>query len=107
MIAIKPGVRIRGMQPEILLAVVIAREVYDELNQPLTLTSCTDGDHKPGSLHHTGNAVDLRLPGRGELPQVVKDLSSMAVAALADRLGAEYDVVLEKDHIHVEYDPKR
>lgn len=97
MIAIKPGVRIRGMQPEILLAVVAAHELFKEQAQALTITSCTDGRHKDGSLHYTGCAVDLRLP-TARVEQVV--------AQLQNRLGSEYDVVLEGDHIHVEYDPK-
>lgn len=98
MIAIKTGVRIRGMQPEILLAVVVAHELFREQAQTLTITSCTDGDHKAGSHHHTGCAVDLRLPTAK--PDSV-------VAQLANRLGADYDVILESDHIHLEYDPKR
>lgn len=28
------------------------------------------------------------------------------VAALANKLGEDYDVILETDHIHVEFDPK-
>jgi len=97
MIAIKPGVRIRGMGPEILLAVVVAHELFRERGESMTITSCTDGVHKDGSLHYTGCAVDLRLPV----------LHSILVDALRSRLGTDYDVVLEKDHIHVEYDQKR
>lgn len=98
MIAIKTGVRIRGMQPEILLAVVVAHELFREQAQTLTITSCTDGRHKDGSHHYTGCAVDLRLPTAK--PDSV-------VAQLQNRLGADYDVILEGDHIHLEYDPKR
>lgn len=98
MISIKAGVRIRGMSPEILLAAFIAHELFRERAETLTITSCTDGAHKSGSLHYTGCAVDLRLPVLN--PTVIVD-------ALRSRLGPEYDVVLEADHIHVEYDPKR
>lgn len=96
MIAIKPGVRIAGMQTEILLAVVIAHELFREQAQTLTVTSCTDGVHKERSLHYVGRAVDLRLPTAAK---------ERMVEQLAGRLGDEYDVVLEGDHIHVEYDP--
>ena len=98
MIAIKPGVRVAGMSNEILLGVVIAHQLFYERGAGCTITSCTDGDHKPGSLHHTGRAVDLRLPTLG-VEQIVQQLKN--------RLGDEYDVVLEKDHIHLEYDPKK
>jgi len=32
--------------------------------------------------------------------------TSQAVSMLKSQLGSDYDVVLESDHIHVEYDPK-
>ena len=96
MIAIKPGVRVEGLQPEILLALFIAHELYREQAQALTLTCGTDGPHKVGSRHHCGQAVDLRLPTA---------LKEKVVEQLKNRLGAEYDVVLEENHIHVEYDP--
>lgn len=98
MIAIKPGVRVRGLQPEILLAVQIAHELFREQSQTLTITCGTDGAHKVGSWHHCGLAVDLRLPTAGK---------ERIVEQLGIRLGVDYDVVLEGDHIHVEYDPKR
>lgn len=98
MIAIKTGVRIAGMHTEILLAVMVAHELFREHAETLTLTSVTDGQHKAGSLHHTGRAVDLRLPALKQ---------ELLVAALRSRLGTDYDVVLEKDHIHLEYDPKK
>jgi hypothetical protein len=50
-----------------------------------------------GSLHYRGFAVDLRLP---------TDNKEEIRAELAASLGAEYDVILEIDHIHIEYDPK-
>lgn len=97
MIAIKPGVRVSTLKPEIVLAIMIARDLWLEQAQALTITSGIEGQHKVGSLHYAGLAVDLRLPTANK---------ERMVAQLAIRLGAEYDVVLESDHIHVEYDPK-
>lgn len=98
-VSIKQGVRVRGLSNEILLAIIIAQSVYSETEPSLTITSLTDGRHGIGSLHHSGDAVDLRLP----MP-VTRD---QIVSQLRNALGANYDVVLESDHIHVEYDPKR
>lgn len=98
MLSFKPSTRLRGVAPELVLAVVACERVYAKHGYELVVTSVTDGDHKPGSLHHIGCAVDLRLPPT--------DPPAM-VAALRNALGIEFDVVLEKDHIHVEYDPKR
>ncbi|MEE9273305.1 MAG: hypothetical protein V3U57_08575 [Robiginitomaculum sp.] len=63
------------------------------------ITSGSDGTHSTGSLHYDGNAVDLRT---NNLTQA----QTMAVAsALSTLLGSGYDVVVEIDHIHVEYNP--
>ena len=98
MIAIKPGVRVLGLQPEILLAIFVAERLYNEQAQALVVTSITDGQHKVGSMHYAGRAVDLRLPTTP---------AARMIEQLAGRLGADYDVILEADHIHVEYDPKK
>jgi hypothetical protein len=73
--------------------------VYAENSEKhCVITSITDGQHKPGSLHHTGRAIDLRLP-------VNTAMIGPIVATLRSRLPG-YDVVPESDHVHVEYDPK-
>ena len=97
MIAIKPGVKVGGIKPEILLAINIAREAWPDAT--LTITSVVEGVHMNGSLHPKGYAVDLRLPAEADhREKVVGDLRAL--------LQTDYDVILEKDHIHIEYDPK-
>jgi hypothetical protein len=53
-----------------------------------------------GSKHYDGKAFDFRTWG----------LSSKQQQEFCDRcaeaLGDEFDVVLESDHLHVEWDPK-
>lgn len=98
-VSIKPGVRVRGLSNEILLAIMIAESVYRETEQSMVVTSLTDGKHSANSRHYTGDAVDLRLP----MPTTKLQIVSRLIAAL----GVDYDVVLENDHIHIEYDPKR
>jgi hypothetical protein len=98
-VSIKPGVRVRGLSNEILLAIIIAESIYRETQGLMVITSLTDGKHSIGSLHYTGDAVDLRLPSTITIDQVVSQLKSA--------LGSSYDVIREVDHIHIEYDPKR
>lgn len=86
-----------GMRTELLLALCIAQELYRENAEPFTITSIMDGRHMRGSLHYVGAAADIRLPKRHP---------TMITRELAKRLGADYDVVLEKTHIHIEYQPK-
>ncbi len=89
----------RGAAPEILLALMVADGVYRDAGESLTVTEITGATHSPGSLHYVGLAADLRLPRNRPATEVVQ--------TLRDRLGPEYDVVMEKTHIHVEFQPKR
>ena len=98
---IKPGVRLLGLQPQIVLALQVLRTVWEGFDIPeLVITSVTDGQHSKRSLHHKGLAIDLRTRNIGETY-----LSSL-VAAAREALGVEFDVVFEGDHLHVEWDPK-
>ena len=97
---LKTGVKLRGLQPELLLALIVADGIYKKyFARDLVVTSVTDGCHKVGSKHFVGQAADLRLWG---LEGRVESIVSALVAAL----GEDFDVVPEKDHIHLEYDPK-
>ena len=99
---VKPGVKVQGVRPELVFALVIAEEVWRQLELPeLTVTSVLDGVHSATSLHYAGCAVDLRT--RDFPTEVVP----VVVAALKDRLGVDFDVVAESTHIHLEYQPRR
>lgn len=98
-LSIKPGVRIRGISNEMLLGIMVAQSVFENFKEDMTITSITDGDHKAGSLHHTGEAVDLRSR------DIEGNVLVQIVAQLRQHLGGYFDVVVETDHIHVEYDP--
>jgi hypothetical protein len=94
---LKPGVNLDGVSWRLFYAAVVAEEIYKKFGAELVITSANDGKHGDKTLHHKGLALDLRtwnLGGR-----------EMQVASeLAAALGKGYDVVLEKDHIHMEYD---
>ena len=103
MISLKQGVAIHGISPEVLLGIIICHPVFAKYKVPLTITSNRDGKHKVGSLHYTGYAVDLRLPSRASQEEEV-DLS--VLVECREALGSNYDIILESDHLHLEYDPK-
>lgn len=100
MIKIKPCVEMVGIRPQITVALTIAGSVYDTYNCDCVVTSFTDGKHMEGSKHYDGDAVDLRIRN------VPEELWRELTAKLRLALGPNFDTVLEKDHIHVEYDPK-
>jgi hypothetical protein len=98
---LKPGVNPLGIRPELLVGLMAAAAVYTRHGFDLTITSLVDGTHSQQSLHYAGQAADLRIWGINPvlLAQMVREIN--------DALGADYDVILERDHIHLEYQPKR
>ena len=86
-----------GVSGELILGLTITGMLYRENGERLRITHLTDGKHMEKSLHYTGDAADVGLPKRHP--------SKIAIE-LAKRLGKDYDVVLSKDHIHIEYQPK-
>ena len=99
-VQIKPGVNLAGLQPQMVLALNVADDVYRSRGHVLTITSANDSQHMDSSLHYSGFAVDLRTK---DLPPA--DVPEIAEAIKA-QLGSQYDVIQEMDHIHVEFDPK-
>jgi hypothetical protein len=97
---IKSGVRIAGIKPELLFGLRVAETVYEVFGFPLIVTAVVDGVHKVGSKHYVGMAADLRIShlGNSIAPQIVAMLKSL--------IDQDFDIVLESDHIHLEYDPK-
>ena len=69
-------------------------------NKEIVITSLLDGKHGVKSLHYSGNGADLRIF------IYTKDELAAFVKFLKEALDKEFDIVLEKDHIHIEYDPK-
>lgn len=87
--------------------------VYDSLCRemfgvPGVVTSLDDGRHKPGSKHGKLLAFDGRIKHLGgswvEIWAKAKRLHARLRTRI-DWLG--FDTVLEPDHIHCEWDPKR
>lgn len=103
MLAIKPGVDVKGISTETMLGVMILTSVFWRHGIPTVITSCRDGKHKDGSLHYIGDAVDIRLPSRFNATVGI-DLKLLAEGREA--LGEQYDLILEADHLHLEFDPK-
>tara|TARA_R110000823_G_scaffold210943_3_gene341310 strand:+ start:3583 stop:3894 length:312 start_codon:yes stop_codon:yes gene_type:complete len=97
----KYGVKIKGIKPEMVLGLLIAEGYFDSMGiSEMVVTSATDGKHGVGSLHYVGYAADVRTWAiqDGDLIDFTTGLS--------EELGEEFDVVLEKDHIHIEFQPK-
>ena len=98
-VTVKDGV-VLALAPEMARALPLIEAAHSDIGiRPPIITSGSEGEHQPGSLHYVGKAIDLRT----------RDLPSLKVVqlvyALRAWLGEDFDVIDEGDHIHVEYDP--
>ena len=95
------SVIVRDIKKELIHALAVAEDLWQGAGVELVVTSLNDGNHMEGSLHFEGRAADFRtwnIPSRMLKTRLVEDLRK--------QLGPRYDVVVEKDHIHLEWDPK-
>jgi len=105
MLLLKAGVSLRKLQPQMLIALQVVEEEFGKYSLDTVITSGSDGQHKEGSLHYAGLALDFRTKAAAGIQ---KGLASMIKLRL-DHVG--FDVVLEdlgqdNEHLHVEFDPK-
>ena len=94
---LKAGVDISRLNREIRRALPKIALVYESYGYELVITSTYEGNHGAGSLHYHNDAIDTAKTPEF-LPNIHHDIKK--------GLGSDFDVVLEADHIHTEYDPK-
>lgn len=88
--------------PKVCIIAAAAMNARIEVGLPgdCLITSANDKVHARGSRHYTDEALDLRT----------RDLKADQIQSWAKiikrRLGKGFDVVIESDHIHVEWDPQ-
>lgn len=104
---LKEGVSLKGLVPQMTVAMMVVRDAFAEYDADVVLTSCNDGKHGTNSLHYRDGlcrAMDVRskvLLDETTKLEVLKRLQS--------DLGDEFDVLLENlggenEHYHIEWD---
>lgn len=103
MITIKNGVRLHGVCPQMFFAAGVYETLWTQNDYPACITSGIEGRHKRDSEHWEGDALDFRtwLDGTGK--QMPKSLRQSMGKELQSRLGEEFVVIVEGDHIHCHY----
>jgi hypothetical protein len=107
-LCLKDGVHINGDHFDTVMVRIIdvARETAPMMEKgTVWITSANDSTHMEGSLHFNNRAFDIRISNiiaATEFPYAAR----MWAEKMQIMLGDDYDVLLEHDHIHVEYDPE-
>ena len=99
-ISFKRGVTVNGIELEMSVVLPVVASVFHQYGYDCIVTSCTDGKHSDNSLHYVGLAMDFRtrhIDKTAHLNIIADDIRE----ALTD----EYDVIIERTHIHIEFDP--
>ena len=94
---IKKGVIMTGLNPVMRKVMVVTEKLYKKHGKHSVITSALDGVHSPGSAHYFGYALDYRIWNVGKT--VAKQIAHM----LQTKLGSDYYVLLEHNHIHVQW----
>jgi len=97
---LKFSTSIKKISTQILLALIIANEIYANKGINMVITSVSDSVHSKTSLHYSGFACDLRTNG------ISITIINSIVDEIKLRLTKEFDIIFEVDHIHIEYQPK-
>ena len=94
---VKFGVDISRLNREIRRSLPLVSRTCNKRKVLSVISSTYEGNHSAGSLHYSNDAYDISS---------TKVRYRLVFAEIKGKLGKNYDVVFERDHIHIEYDPK-
>ena len=92
----KQGCRVGGMQPEMIIALLLIEPVLEQYNQELVLTEGTGGKHSDTSRHYSGFAIDVRTWKLQE-----DNTEDECADKIRTALGHEYKVIVHDSHFHI------
>lgn len=101
MLRFLPTVRIRRCYYRLSLVLDIASDWSCQTGIDVDVNSVDDGVHGAGTLHGRSLAIDFDTDG-DRAPDLESLYEHMRV-----QMPAGYDVLHERDHVHVEYDVHR
>jgi len=95
---IKKDVRLRSLCACMVPALIICCDFFNSIKKEIIITSGNEGIHKKGSKHYDGEAFDIRTY------HLSKSEISQFQSYFRKRCDSCFDLVIEKDHAHIEYD---
>ena len=108
MIYAKEGIDGTGVKPELIFNLFLAEPAYQKRARPMVVTSLVRPSAGLGeSLHPSGLAADLRIRSIDESwPGGLWEITDVEeLAAEIRQLCPQCQIVVESDHIHMEYQP--
>jgi hypothetical protein len=96
-------VSIKELSPEMFFASMTIRDALSFFDVEFVITSGSEKEtiHKGNSKHYAGDAIDFRSRDF----ETTSD-KQMFMSMVKHRLGRDYDLILESDHFHCEWDAK-
>src|SRR5258708_2252782 len=109
MVHLKTTVVVDGLKPEMYFALGLADAAFADENCECLLSAALDGQHKVGSLHPQGLAVDLRneqlrLDQHERILTKLMRLNKYGFDVVDEKAGASANTTAQ--HFHVEFQPK-
>ena len=108
MIRLKGKNVVSDVQPALMMGLTVVEGVFRNFGvQEVVITSLNDGAHEFNSLHYQGLAADIRLVTHPYYNGYYTHALNQAILVESTRrLSKHFDLLLESDHFHLEYDPK-
>lgn len=99
---IKQGVDLTGLVPQMCVASQVAEHVYVMYGSEVVITSGNDSEHRDGSQHYEGKALDIRTKHL----HVTRKVKQSIADNIANRLGDQYFILFHRigtpnEHIHM------
>ena len=109
MLRVKKGVVFKCFKPKIIDLLEMLNRISEEIEKDIWITSANDGKHSENSYHYKNLALDLRIWNleKKDINYVIENLTNDRFQFLFSPDHKYYDIVLEKDHIHCEYDERK
>lgn len=107
------SVNIDSLEKEMVLVLNALTSIAFELGlKGFIITSGNDGSHGgssgTNSLHYKNRAIDISFREAIKNSQIkgINSSSGIVIQKLRAKFPKNYDIIIEKDHLHIEYDPK-
>lgn len=101
-------VSLAGMVPQMFFSMMVVNDILQAIRIELVITSGSEAatKHMKRSKHYTGEAYDFRSRDIKSLYNASEHMIHRIATQIRSALSKDFDLVVESDHFHIEWDPK-